>query len=238
MSLPLIGITTYGRGEDGRFSLPDQYVTATRRAGGLVVLLPPGETFIDELFSKLDGIVLAGGGDIDPDLYGGELHPEVYMVDPDRDALELALTRRVLSEGLPTLAICRGAQMVNIALGGTLHEHLPDVVGESIKHRLPPREPTPHPVTLVEETGLARLLGQSTFDAASWHHQAVDRAGRGLVVSAHAADGTIEALELPDHPWLYAVQWHPELTAETDPIQQTLFNELVTACRQDIDQEC
>ena len=128
--------------------------------------------------------------------------------------------------------------MVNIALGGTLHEHLPDVVGESIKHRLPPREPTPHPVTLVEETGLARLLGQSTFDAASWHHQAVDRAGRGLVVSAHAADGTIEALELPDHPWLYAVQWHPELTAETDPIQQTLFNELVTACRQDIDQEC
>ena len=237
MSLPLIGITTYGRGEDGRFSLPDQYVTATRRAGGLVVLLPPGETFIDELFSKLDGIVLAGGGDIDPDLYGGELHPEVYMVDPDRDALELALTRRVLSEGLPTLAICRGAQMVNIALGGTLHEHLPDVVGESIKHRLPPREPTPHPVTLVEETGLARLLGQSTFDAASWHHQAVDRAGRGLVVSAHAADGTIEALELPDHPWLYAVQWHPELTAETDPIQQTLFNELVTACRQDIDQE-
>ncbi|MFP6767749.1 MAG: gamma-glutamyl-gamma-aminobutyrate hydrolase family protein [Planctomycetaceae bacterium] len=237
MSLPLIGITTYGRGEDGRFSLPDQYVTATRRAGGLAVLLPPGETFIDELFVKLDGIVLAGGGDIDPDLYEGELHPEVYMVDPDRDALELALTRRVLSEGLPTLAICRGAQMVNIALGGTLHEHLPDVVGESIKHRLPPREPTPHAVTLVEKTGLAGLLGQSTFDAASWHHQAVDRTGRGLVVSAHAPDGTIEALELPDHPWLYAVQWHPELTAETDPIQQTLFNELVTACRQDTDQD-
>lgn len=237
MILPLIGITTHGHNEDGKFSLLAQYVTATRRAGGLAVLLPPGETSIDELFAKLDGIILTGGSDTDPDLYGGELHPEVYMIDPDRDTFELALTRKVLSEGLPTLAICRGAQVVNIALGGTLHEHLPDAVGESVKHRLPPHEPTPHPVTLVEGSGLARLLGQTTFDAASWHHQAVDRVGRGLVVAAHAPDGTVEAVELPDHPWLYAVQWHPELTAETEPIQQALFNELVAACRQDVERD-
>ncbi len=227
---PLIGITTYGRNEEDNFSLPTNYVASVRRAGGVPVLLPPGETAVEELFARLDGIVLAGGGDIDPELYGGRMHPEVYMVDPDRDLLELSLTRRILSERLPTLAICRGAQMINVALGGSLHEHLPDVVGEEIQHRLPPREPTPHGVTLVEGTALAELMVQTTFDAASWHHQAIDRVGRGLVVAAHAPDGTIEAVELPGHRWLYAVQWHPELTAEADPLQQALFDELVEAC--------
>ena len=227
---PLIGITSYGRNEEDKFSLPANYVASVRRAGGIPVLLPPGETAIEELFARLDGIVLAGGGDIDPELYGGSMHPEVYMVDPDRDLLELSLTRRILSERLPTLAICRGAQMINVALGGSLYEHLPDVVGEEIQHRLPPREPTPHGVTLVEGTSLAELMVQTSFDAASWHHQAINRVGRGLVVAAHAPDGTIEAVELPAHKWLHAVQWHPELTAEADPLQQALFDELVEAC--------
>lgn len=232
---PLIGITSYGKDEDDKFSLPSNYVCAVRRAGGIPVLLPPGESEIEKLFERLDGIVLAGGGDIDPGLYGGRMHPEVYMVDSDRDLLELGLTRRILSEGLPTLAICRGAQMVNVALGGSLHEHLPDVVGDAIQHRLPPREPTPHSVTMVEDSRLAELLIQPTFDCASWHHQSINRLGRGLNVAAHAPDGTIEAVELPDHRWLYAVQWHPELTAEVDPLQQSLFDELVDACQGEID---
>jgi putative glutamine amidotransferase len=233
--VPLIGITSYGKDEDDKFSLPSNYVCAVRRAGGIPVLLPPGESEVETLFERLDGIVLAGGGDIDPSLYGGRMHPEVYMVDSDRDLLELGLTRRILSEGLPTLAICRGAQMVNVALGGSLHEHLPEVVGDEIKHRLPPREPTPHSVSLVEGSRLAELLIQPTFDCASWHHQSIKRLGRGLTVAAHAPDGTIEAVESPDHRWLFAVQWHPEITAEVDPLQQSLFDELVDACQDEID---
>jgi len=233
-SAPLIGVTTYGRDEDDKFSLPTQYVAAVRRAGGIPVLLPPGETLVAQLFARLDGIVLAGGGDIDPELYGGRLHPEVYMVDPERDQLELNLTRQVLSHNMPTLAICRGTQMVNVALGGNLHEHLPDVVGDRIAHRMPPREPTPHKVRMVAGTRLADMLVQPTFEAASWHHQAIDRVGRGLTVAAHAPDGTIEAVELPTHSWLHAVQWHPELTAEVDTLQQTLFDELVDACETDM----
>lgn len=229
-ALPLIGITTYGQNEEDRYSLPAPYISAVRRAGGVPVLLPPGETAIETLITRIDGLVLAGGGDIDPELYGGEMHPETYMVDPDRDLLELGLTRHILSEGLPTLAICRGCQMVNVALGGSLHEHLPDVVGDEILHRLPPAEPTSHAVSLVDGTGLAELLDQPTFDAASWHHQAIKRIGRGLRVAAHAPDGTIEAAELPEHRWLYAVQWHPELTAEVDPLHQALFDELVGNC--------
>lgn len=229
-ALPLIGITTFGLNEEDQYTLSAPYVSAVRRAGGVPVLLPPGEASIETLIARLDGLVLSGGSDIDPGLYGGEMHPEIYSVDPDRDLLELGLTRHLLAEDLPTLAICRGYQMVNVALGGSLHEHLPDVVGDEILHRLPPHKPTPHAVSLVDGTGLAQLLGQSTFDASSWHHQAVKRLGRGLQVAAHAPDGTIEAVELPDHRWLYAVQWHPELTADVDPLQQALFDELLDAC--------
>ena len=120
--------------------------------------------------------------------------------------------------------------MLNVALDGSLHEHLPDIVDGTILHRLAPRVPTPHAVTLVEGTRLSEILGSTTFDASSSHHQAIDRVGRDLVVAAHASDGTIEAVELPDHPWLFGVQWHPEMTAENEPVQQSLFDLLVTTC--------
>ena len=230
MPAPLIGITTYASNEDDEFALPAQYVSAIHRAGGMAALLPPGETAPDELLARLDGLVLAGGDDVDPDLYGGRHHPEVYNVSRQRDAFELGLARRVLAEQRPTLAICRGLQLVNVALGGTLHEHLPDVVGQEILHRLPPRKNTLHPVTAVAETQLAGLLGNSPFEASSSHHQSIDRLGRGLVAAAHTADGTIEAVELPGQAWLHAVQWHPETTAEVDPLQQSLFDSLVAAC--------
>jgi len=230
MPVPLIGITTYSPNEDDKYTLPAIYVSATRRAGGIPILLPPAETRVDELYARLDGLILAGGGDIDPALYDGEMHPEVYEVNPARDAFELELTRRVIDDGLPTLAICRGAQMVNVALDGSLHEHLPDVVDGTVLHRLAPREPAPHAVTLVEGTRLSELIESMSFEASSSHHQAIDRVGKPLVVAAHAADGTIEAVELPNHPWLFGVQWHPEMTAEVDPLQQSLFDRLVTTC--------
>ena len=230
MTAPLIAITTYGRDEARAFALPVVYVEAVRRAGGVALLVPPGELHTDEVMERADGLMLTGGGDIDPAVYGGQTHETVYMVDADRDRMEMAMVKAAIADGLPTLAICRGSQVVNIALGGTLHVHLPEVVGETIKHRLPPREPVPHPVTVKPDTHVARILGQTECEPMSWHHQGIAELADPLRVTAHAPDGTIEAAELPDHPWFIAIQWHPELTAEKDPAQQNLFDELVKAC--------
>jgi putative glutamine amidotransferase len=127
---PLIGITTYGRDEKGRFALPVEYVDAVRRAGGVPVLLAPGEARVEELIERLDGFVLSGGGDVDPAHYGGDAaDPRIERVDAERDAFELALARAVVERRVPALSICRGCQVMNVALGGTLHAHLPDAMG-------------------------------------------------------------------------------------------------------------
>jgi putative glutamine amidotransferase len=231
MRRPIIGITTYGRDEDNRFRLPCLYVDSIRRAGGVVVLIPPGEQHGEEIFSVVDGVILAGGGDVDPALYGGRKHETIYSVDAERDKTEVALVHHLVEARVPTLGICRGHQVINVALGGTLYEHLPDVVGEKVVHRLPPREPTEHSIVVSAESKMASLLGESSFAAASWHHQAVRKLGEGLTAVAQAPDGTIEGCELPSHPWFYSVQWHPELTAHISPTQQRLFDSLVDACR-------
>ena len=229
MKPALIAITTYGRDDDGHFFLPSEYVDSVRRSGACPILLPPGEEDLDSWLEPVDGIIFPGGGDIEPSRYGGDEHETTYMVDPERDATELALLEKVLDSGIPTLGICRGTQLLNVALGGTLFDNLPDHVGEEISHRLPPREPTPHAIRVEAGSGLAALLGETEFDAESWHHQAIREIAPGLTAVAQAPDGTIEAVEKRDHPWLYAVQWHPELTAATDPLQQRLFNALTEA---------
>ncbi|QDU78674.1 Putative glutamine amidotransferase [Polystyrenella longa] len=231
MNQPFIGITTYGRDESNRFTLPGEYVDSVRRADGIPVLIPPGETEFDQLIERLDGFILAGGGDIDPRRYQGDMHETIYMLDEERDSSEAALTVRILESNKPVLAICRGLQMVNVVKGGSLHPHLPDVYGESINHRMPPREPTPHEVSLDAASELARIFETHEFSSSSWHHQSVNQVGDGLQVVGRAADGVIEALECPSHHWLYAVQWHPELTSAIDPIQQRLFDKFVVACR-------
>ena len=230
MTPPLIGITTYGRDPAKGFSLPAEYADAVRRAGGIPVLVPPGEPHLAELLSRLDGLILTGGGDLDPDLYRGSKHETIYNVDAERDATEIALTKQAVNSGVPTLGICRGAQVINVALGGTLIEHLPDVVGESVQHRSPPRQPALHPVTVQPASRLAEILFcPAEINPASWHHQAIRQAAPCLAVVAQAPDGTIEAVEMLDHPWLIAVQWHPELTASDDPTQQRLFDDLIKA---------
>ena len=123
----------------------------------------------------------------------------------------------------------RGAQIINVALGGTLHEHLPEVVGEEVAHRAPPREPIPHRLTVEAGTQLAAIVGELEFDAPSWHHQAIRDLAPPLKVAARAPDGTIEGVEMPRHPWLVAVQWHPELTAAEDARQQRIFDAFVEA---------
>ncbi len=228
---PLIGITTYARDAKNEFHLPAEYSEAVHRAGGIPYLIPPLPLDVTHLIERCDGLLLAGGGDMDSSHYGGHAHPSIYHVDADRDALELALARHVVRHDVPTLAICRGAQVLNVALGGTLVEHLPDEVGESVSHRLPPREPTPHDVTVSAESRLAGILGCLECTAMSWHHQAIRRVADGLHPVAQAPDGTIEAVESRSHLWLIAVQWHPELTAAKDEVQQSLFESFVDAAR-------
>lgn len=226
MPAPLIGITTYPADERGRYTLPGEYVAAVQRAGAVPLLIPPVPEHAERYLALVDGLVLAGGGDLDPATYGGAAHATIYNLDARRDALELLLARRLVERGTPTLAICRGLQVLNVALGGTLIEHLPDAVGDTVAHRAPPREPVPHAVTIEPGSLLARTAGVTEMSPLSWHHQAVKRLAPGLRAVAHAPDGTVEALEAERHPWLLAVQWHPELSAANEPAQQKLFDEL------------
>ena len=230
---PVIGVSTYHINDSGKYDLPAAYIHAVRRAGGAVVLLPPGEEQWRAIAPLLDGLILTGGGDINPDRYYGEEHDTIYNVNDERDGSEFQLAEFALSENLPTLGICRGAQVINVVTGGSLHEHLPDTYGEQTTHRLPPREPVPHTVKLQAGSRLADLLQQSQFDCASWHHQSLKNISDEFRVVAWAPDGVVEAIEHRSHPWLIAVQWHPELTAEDDALQQELFNGLVRQCRMD-----
>jgi putative glutamine amidotransferase len=227
----LVGITTYPPNAGDRFELPREYVAAVRRAGAMPVMIAPGEPRIDDLLDRLDGVVLAGGGDIDPARWGGDPHPSIEFVDEARDELELDLARRVMDGGIPTLAICRGLQIVNVARGGSLHPHLPEAFDETVSHRQEPKWSHTHEIELEPGSLVAETMGAERVDPTGWHHQAIDRPGAGLAVTGWSPDGVIEAVELAGHPWMVAVQWHPEMTAADDQTQQRLFDGLVGAIR-------
>jgi len=225
--MPVIGITTYARDEENNFYLSAQYVSAIRRAGGLPMLIPPGEKAIDNIVEAIDGLLFSGGGDIDPSLYGGTQHEELYHVDKERDSSEMILCKRALRAKVPIFGICRGAQLINVVEGGSLYEHLPDVVGDSISHRDCDKEHVMHHIQVSKNSMLASIIEDSEFSVASKHHQAIRTLAPTLTAVAHAEDGIIEAIEMPEHNFLLAVQWHPELTAETEPNQQILFDTFV-----------
>ncbi len=233
---PLIGITTYHKDERGYVQLPAQYAEAVRRAGGIPLLIQPGEPRMEQLFELLDAMVLSGGGDVDPALYQPARtdesgHEQVYWVNRERDDFEVEFTRQSLARELPLFCICRGLQVLNVTLGGTLITHIPDAVSEAIPHRQPPRDPVLHEVALVPESRLAAIMGTPTVKTASWHHQSIDQTAPGVKVIGRAADGVIEAVEVEGKPQVLAVQWHPELTAADDTSQQRLFDELVAMAR-------
>ena len=229
---PSIGITTRGMNAEGRYELSATYVQAVRRAGGYPVLLPPGESDPEECFEFLDGIVMTGGPDVDPARYGGKMHPQVYGVDPERDESEILLARAIVEHDKPALFICRGMQVLNVALGGTLIEDLPDELGTGACHRGNECYAY-HEAEIVPASRLARILGATCVSTPSWHHQAVRRVAPGFVVVAKSEDGVIEAIEHPDHDALVAVQWHPEHTADKDPQQHALFAALIATLRGD-----
>lgn len=223
---PSIGIPTYPPGADGRFFLATEYVHAVHRAGGLPILFPPVADHAAQWLDHVDALLVPGGGDVDPARYGAPRGEMVYGVNPLRDTVELALVRAAFERRVPMLLICRGMQVLNVALGGTLHAHIPDAFGESTVHRGPERAPTTHDVHVVSGTRLARILGTDTVPVTSLHHQAVDRLAPGLRPGAYAPDGVMEACEAPDR-WVVAVQWHPECTADQDPVQRRLFEALI-----------
>jgi len=225
---PVIGLSTYGIAHSEGFNIPAEYVQAVLRAGGLPLLLPTAAVHpVEPWLDRIQGLVLIGGGDIDPARYGAASHETIYNLDAERDVCELALASSALKRRMPMLAICRGMQVVNVVLGGTLHRHLPDVFGDKVAHRLPPRETALHAVDVAAEAQIIRAVGTTRVMTVSWHHQAVERLGEGLRPVAWAEDGVIEAMELDGNPNLIAVQWHPELSAAEDPAQQGLFDRLV-----------
>jgi putative glutamine amidotransferase len=228
VSTPVIGITTYVT--QARWSywdteaalVPSSYVNALERAGARAVLIPPSDHGVEETLNALDGLVFSGGADLDPDLYDQEPHDETFGVQTERDNAELALLQGALARDMPVLAVCRGSQVLNIARGGDLVQHLPDVVGDD-RHKHTPGTFADHDVTFEAGTRLAALLGEHA-PVKSHHHQGFGRVGDGLRVAAHAEDGTIEAVEDPSHRFAFGVLWHPEAGEDLK-----LFEELVSA---------
>jgi putative glutamine amidotransferase len=211
---PLIGITA---GPDTRnplgYWLRQDYVRSVERAGGVPLVLPPSPpASARALVARLDGLLLSGGSDVDPALYGAAPHPAVKGVARDRDEFELALAREALERDRPLLAICRGHQVLNVATGGTLVQDIPSEIGRAVDHD-PEAErwETAHHVQILQGTRLREILGRDEVAVNSFHHQAVAALGRGLVVSARSGpDGVVEGIEAPDRRFALGVQWHPE----------------------------
>lgn len=234
-SRPLIGLTSYRqRAQTGVWDvqasfLPAQYIDAVTNAGGIAVLLPPqpvDAAAAAEVVSGLDGVIITGGGDIDPGRYGAERHEKTDPANHLRDDWEDAILSAAIEQEVPFLGICRGLQVLNVNRGGTLLQHLPEVVGDDRYNKGGGN----FAVNKAEISGgrIGELLDDE-LDVKSYHHQAVDELGEGLSVSARATDGTVYAIELPDHPFGVAVQWHPEEDAAEDA---RLFAGLVDAARE------
>jgi gamma-glutamyl-gamma-aminobutyrate hydrolase PuuD len=211
---PLVGITTYvtparfGGWEEESALVPADYTRAVERAGGRPLLVPPSEDGVEETLDVLDAVIFSGGSDLDPAAYGQDPHPETSGVEEERDRAELGLLQAALARDMPVLAVCRGSQVLNVALGGDLVQHLPDVVGDH-KHKHTPGVYADHDVELVAGTRLASLLGAHA-PIKSHHHQGFGRIGDGLREAARAEDGTVEALEDPSRRFTLGVLWHPE----------------------------
>jgi gamma-glutamyl-gamma-aminobutyrate hydrolase PuuD len=230
MARPVIGITTYAQEAswgDWRMPaalIPLEYVNAVERAGGRALLIPPCEEDIGATLDALDGIVFSGGADVDPTMYGAEAHPTTDTPQERRDAFELTLLTAALERDLPTLAICRGFQLLNVARGGDLVQHLPETVGHD-DHKQIPGEFVEHEVEVKEGTRLAGLVGPRS-EVASHHHQGLGRLGDGLIETAWAHDGTLEGVEDPSLRFAVGVQWHPEMGED-----RALFEGLVDEAR-------
>jgi putative glutamine amidotransferase len=234
--MTIIAITTFRdpkEGEKSRTQVNNAYVQAVHRAGGLPLLIPIGIAKGDynELLECVDGFVFSGGGDVNPRAYDKPMHPSIGGIDLDRDSLEIGLVHDILKARKPFLGICRGFQLTNIALGGTLHTHLADQYPQALHHACYPGLPRSletHPVNVEPETKLNHILDAKQVWVNSLHHQGIERLAEGLRASAYAPDGLIEAWEIEEHPFALGVQWHPEAMPDSESSKK-IFRELVMA---------
>lgn len=241
---PLIGVTTSEvrraetvmptpEGEPPRheMALGLTYLRGLEAAGALAVVMPPANPdLIESLLDRVDGICLSGGPDLDPESYGAKPDPELGPTEPDLDRFELALARRADSREMPVLAICRGTQALNVVRGGSLHQHLPAISTEISHRQSEPGNQATHPIEIEPGSKLETILGTNAIEVNSFHHQAIDRLGEGLLVSAIAPDQMIEAIEDPTRDFLIGVQWHAETLLER-PYESALFRSFVEACK-------
>jgi putative glutamine amidotransferase len=211
------------------------YVHAVEAAGGVPVLLPLWEQqdALATLRGRLDGLLLMGGGDVDPALYGEDAIPETQPPEGVRDELELELVRQALADDLPLLGVCRGLQVLNVAQGGTLVQHIPTQLPDAINHEVSSggHDDQHHPIAIEPGSRLAEIVGATSHAVNSYHHQAIGRLGRDVRVVARTEDGVVEAAELPDRTFALAVQFHPERMVEGDPAMRRLFAAFVAACQ-------
>lgn len=232
---PLIGITTYN--STNAYGQPvvllqRSYIQAVIQAGGVPVLIPSSivEDGWDAAYARLDGILFSGGGDIALDFAPGDPHPRIDEVDVERDSIELEMLRTAASDGKPFLGICRGCQVLNVALGGTLYTHIPDQLPGALDHSYPGNMRTVlvHEVKIEEGTHVADIYGEPIIKVNSLHHQGLKHIAPALRVAGHAPDGLVEAVELPDHPFGLGVQWHPEWLTDQESTRK-LFRRFVSA---------
>jgi putative glutamine amidotransferase len=228
---PVIGITSYaeevtwGAWVEAAALVPLAYVRAIEKAGGRPLVVPPSEAAIEETLGVLDGVLFSGGSDLDPELYGAELHPETTGVREERDRAEMALLTAALERDMPVLAVCRGSQVLNVALGGDIVQHLPEIVGHE-GHRHTPGDWSDHEVKLEPGSRVGELLGERA-PVKSHHHQGYGKIGEGLREAGWADDGTVEALEDPSKRFTVGVLWHPE-----EGEDMALFEALVEEARE------
>ena len=233
MHKPLIGIASdivHRDGQRDRAFVYTTYIESLKRAGAVPVLIPPQPENAADVIDSLDGILLAGGDDCDPAEYGEEQHPSCELMDPRRQENDVSLARLARERGVPTLGICLGVQVMNVAAGGTLIQDIDSAIETDIDHASEPSDRHRHDVLIDAATKLGGILGARELNVNSSHHQAVGRVAEGLRVTAHAPDGIVEGLEDPSHPFYLGVQWHPE-DMPGEPSATALFGAFVEAAR-------
>ncbi len=229
---PRIGLTLDRAGERGRYEIDGSYVDAALAAGGLPILLPHDRAVALAYLSLLDGLVVTGGAfDVPPELYGEERRPPCGPTKPERTAFEKDLLEAALAARMPVLGVCGGMQLVNVVRGGTLYQDLAADAGIHGHEQPPPKDMPFHDVEVVAGSALASLVGAGRLAVNSTHHQAVKDAGAGVLVSARAPDGVVEAIELPDLPFAIGVEWHPEAVLRHEPRHAAIWRGLVDAAR-------
>jgi putative glutamine amidotransferase len=241
MTKPLIGITAYDYirpGTDWRCDVSyGRNAAAIEEAGGLPVLIPSrmSKETLRAIYDRLDGVLLPGGGDVNPDLYQDEQHETVYGINEFRDSMEIQITQWAVADDVPVFGICRGIQVMNVALGGTLVQDIPSQVETEFRHDIvrddEPRSTILHDVSIESSSRLANIIGDTKLPVNSLHHQSLKDVAPGLTITAHAPDGVVEAVEMPDKHFVLAVQWHPEDLTH-DSYNNRLFAAFIEAARE------